>query len=181
MRPVKLILSTLVLAAVSTAAAQTVKTDFNKEVDFKAYKTFAFKEGTPAPTPFAQSRIEAAVAAQLESRGLVKAAGDADLVIYTHTQVSKEKSVDVTNYGYGGYYGWGGWGGGWGTTSVNVREIPVGTVMVDVVDSARKEIVWRGVASDTLATNPTPEKSEKRINKAMAKLFKKYPVEPASP
>jgi hypothetical protein len=52
----------------------------------------------------------------------------------------------------------------------------MGTVMVDIVDAKADALVWRGVASDTLSTNPTPEKSEKRINKAMTKLFYKYPI-----
>ena len=37
-----------------------------------------------------------------------------------------------------------------------------------------KELVWRGIASETLASNP--EKSEKRINKVVKKLFKKFPA-----
>jgi hypothetical protein len=60
-----------------------------------------------------------------------------------------------------------------------VTDVPMGTVMIDVVDVKTDTLVWRGIASDTLSTNPTPEKSEKRINKAMAKLFTKYPVPPA--
>ncbi len=37
-----------------------------------------------------------------------------------------------------------------------------------------EELVWQGIASRTLASNP--EKSEKRINKVVKKLFKKFPV-----
>lgn len=37
-----------------------------------------------------------------------------------------------------------------------------------------KELVWRGIASETLVSNP--EKSEKRINKVVKKLFKKFPA-----
>ena len=162
--------------ALSAPLAQTVKADFHEGTDFSKYKTFAFSKGTPAPTPFAQERIEAAIASQLTLRGMTAAQGSADLQIFTHTQLSTQQRMDVTTFGYGGYPGWGGWGGGFGTSSVNVTEIPVGTVMVDLVDSKSNEMVWRGVASDTLLTNPTPEKSEKRINKAFTKLFTKYPV-----
>jgi hypothetical protein len=169
-------------AAVATAPAahaQTAKADFDKNLDFSKYKTFAFKKGTDAPTPFAQERIVAAIANQLKARGLTQAE-PADLLVYTHTQVSTEKRVDTTGFGYGGYPGWGGWGGGFTTSSAVVTEIPIGTVMVDVVDAKTNELAWRGIASDTLSSNPTPEKSEKRINKAMNKLFTKYPVAPVS-
>ena len=173
MRTTRLLPCALALCVASAAAAQTIRTDYDKNADFTKFKTFAFREGTPAPTPFVQQRIEAAIASELEARGMTRASGDPDLLVFTHTQVSTEKVVDVDHFGYRGYYGW---RGASGSTSVNVREIPVGTVMVDLVNAKPNEIAWRGIAQDTLSTNPTPEKSEKRIQKAMAKLFKKYPV-----
>jgi uncharacterized protein DUF4136 len=163
--------------AVRPSLAQTVKADYDKQTDFKKYKSFAFRKGTPAPTPFAQERIEAAIANQLKARGM-NPSETPDLLVFTHTQLSKEQRMDSTTFGYGGYPGWGGWGGGFATSSVSVTEIPIGTVVIDLVDAKSDTLLWRGVASDTLLTNPTPEKSEKRINKAIAKLFYKYPVTP---
>ncbi|HZN04282.1 MAG TPA: DUF4136 domain-containing protein [Candidatus Polarisedimenticolia bacterium] len=184
MRRRPLLFAALVLGAVfaltlaaPAAQAQTVKSDYDKKADFTTYKTFTFKKGTDAPTPFAQERIVGAIANQLKARGLTQSE-TADLLVYTHTQVSTEQRVDTTGFGYGGYPGWGGWGGGFATSSAVVTEIPIGTVIVDLVDAKTNELVWRGIASDTLLTNPTPEKSEKRINKAITKLFSKYPVEP---
>ena len=176
-----LLLGTLaiVLTAAPAAFAQTVKTDYDKKTDFHKYKSFAFRKGTDAPTPFAQQRIEGAIATQLKARGL--GAGEtADLLVYTHTQLSKEKRMDDSSFGYGGYAGWSGWGGAYGTSSVTVTDIPMGTVVVDLVDAASNALIWRGVATDTLLTNPTPEKSEKRINKGIGKLFRGYPIEPVS-
>jgi hypothetical protein len=176
-----LLLGTLafVLTAAPAAFAQTVKTDYDKKTDFHKYKSFAFRKGTDAPTPFAQQRIEGAIATQLKARGM--SPGETpDLLIFTHTQLSKEKRMDVSSFGYGGYPGWSGWGGAYGSSSVTVSEIPMGTVVVDLVDAPSNALVWRGVATDTLLTNPTPEKSEKRINKALEKLFRGYPVAPLS-
>jgi hypothetical protein len=166
-----------VLIATPSAFAQTVKTDFDKKTDFGKYKSFAFRKGTDAPTPFAQQRIEGAIATELKERGIAPSE-TADLLVYTHTQISSEKRMDVSSFGYGGYAGWGGWGGAYGSSSVTVSNIPVGTVVVDLVDTASNALVWRGVATDTLLTNPTPEKSEKRINKAIDKLFRGFPVAP---
>lgn len=173
-------LGLLVAAALAApaASAQTVKADYDKKTDFAQYKTFVFKPGTDAPTPFAQERIVNAIAEQLKLRGMTANADAADLEVFSHVKISSEKRMDVTSFGYGGYAGWGGWGGGFGTSSVQVTDIPVGTLMVDLVDTKTNQLVWRGIAQDTLSTNPTPEKSEKRINKAVNKLFSKYPVEP---
>src|SRR5262249_52920552 len=60
----------IVACAAAPARAQTVKTDYDKKTDFAKYKTFAFRKGTDAPTPFAQQRIENAVATQLKARGM---------------------------------------------------------------------------------------------------------------
>jgi hypothetical protein len=84
-----------VLLSGPTAFAQSVKADFDKKTDFTKYKTFAFKKGTDAPTPFAQERIEAAIAAQLKARGMTPSETP-DTLVYTHTKLSKEQRVDVS-------------------------------------------------------------------------------------
>lgn len=47
------------------------------------------------------------------------------------------------------------------------------TLTVDLVDNSDKEMVWRGVAKDTLADSS--DKNVKMFNKAMDKLFKNFP------
>jgi hypothetical protein len=42
-------------------------------------------------------------------------------------------------------------------------------------DSAKKELVWRGVASKTIDRKAKPEKQQKNITKAVDKLLKNYP------
>ena len=154
--------------------AQTVHADFDAKTDFSQYRSFAIQADDSAPTPFVQERIEKAIAAQLEARGMKTAPADAaDFVAHTHVRISSEKVVDFDTFGYAGYYH--GWGGP-GYTTATVREIPVGALMVDLVDAKGKKMLWRGVVEGTLSTNPTPAKSEKRINKAVVKLFRKYPV-----
>ena len=48
-------------------------------------------------------------------------------------------------------------------------------INVDLYDVAKKEQIWRGAASKTLGSGKDPQKVQKNLNKAMAKLFKKYP------
>jgi hypothetical protein len=42
-------------------------------------------------------------------------------------------------------------------------------------DPAGKQLVWRGKASKTLDENAKPEKRQKNLAKAAAKLLKNYP------
>ena len=74
-------------------------------------------------------------------------------------------------------WGWGGWRG-WGgmsTTTTTSSTINIGTLNLDIYDVGAKKQVWRGEASKTLGSGKDPQKVEKNLNKAMAKLLKKYP------
>ena len=165
-RPVA-ILTALVLAVPAFAG---VTVDFDKEADFTKLRTFAWMEGTPAKNELNQKRIVAAIEKELGLKGLKPAEGVPHLYVVTHVSTDQQVVMDSTSTGmYGHSY----WGGGWGTTSVNVRTIPVGTLVVDLLDGATKNLLWRGVASDTM--NPAPDKVEKKINQVVAKMFSKFP------
>ena len=43
------------------------------------------------------------------------------------------------------------------------------------MDSRTNDLLWRAVATETMEQNPKPEKVEKKINKAVKKMFKKFP------
>jgi Domain of unknown function (DUF4136) len=62
-----------------------------------------------------------------------------------------------------------------GTTTVTSSTINIGTLDCDIYDVGIKKQIWRGEASKTLGSGKDPRKVEKNINKAMAKMFKKYP------
>ena len=65
--------------------------------------------------------------------------------------------------------------GGMSTTTGQTSTIYVGQLAVDMYDSANKDLVWRGVASKTLSPKVKPDKQEKNLKKAVAKLLKNYP------
>lgn len=61
------------------------------------------------------------------------------------------------------------------TTTTTSKTINIGTLNVDFYDVVKKEQIWRGAASKTLGSGKDPVKVQKNLDKAMAKLFKKYP------
>ena len=67
-------------------------------------------------------------------------------------------------------------GGGWdsGTVTGQTSTIPVGMLLVDLFDPAKKQLIWRGDASKTLDLKKDPDKNYKNLQKAMTKLFKNY-------
>lgn len=169
MRLVKVCIGLVILSATSLALA-SVSFDFDKAADFSKYKTYQWKEGTSLPNPLMQERLKAAVEAQLRAKGVTPATDKADLIVTTHGRLEKQQSVDMTTFGYGGYYGY---AGGMATTSATVREIPIGTILVDLVDAAANKLVWRGTGQDVVSTKP--EKNEAKINRIIPKMFKDFP------
>lgn len=144
----------------ATAYAQKVTTDSNRSAPFGSYKTYAWTDGTPAPNPLAEQRIHGLVGAQLAARGLAES-NTPDLFVATHVVTAQHPQLVVNGFG---------WGLG-GTASVETYT--VGTLVVDLYDGRTKQMVWRGVATDSLGDKP--EKNTKRIDKALGKMFSKYP------
>ena len=69
-----------------------------------------------------------------------------------------------------GYRGWGGMGGGMATATQT--NIPIGTIIVDLVNPKTKEMVWRGTAQDQVS-GTGEEKGQ--VQDAMAAIFKNFP------
>lgn len=61
------------------------------------------------------------------------------------------------------------------STHATSSTINIGTLNLDLYDVETKKQIWRGEASKTLGSGKDPKKVEKNLNKAMAKLLKKYP------
>lgn len=180
-----LVLALLTLAA-ARVAAQDVRYDFDKQKDFSKYKTYKWVpiKGADQPDDLTARAITAAVDAELAKKGLTKTDGDtADLFVGYQTALGQEKQFTSFNTGWGYGPGWGagwyGYGGGMtsSTTYGSTSTVYVGQLDLSMYDAVQKQLVWRGVASKTLDPKAKPEKKQKNIDKAVAKLLKKYPPE----
>jgi hypothetical protein len=167
------------LLAPGLLLAQKTSYDYDKSANFASFKTYAHKEGTPVGQPLIDERIVSAIDTQLTAKGLTKAEANPDVVVVYHIAFDKQKDISTFSSGYGGGYGpYGyGWGGGWagGTTTTQVRDILIGTLVVDIADAKAGKLAWRGMAVKEVNTQANPEKRDKSINNAMKKIFKNYP------
>lgn len=157
----------LLLLAASVAYAQKVSTDADPAAQFGSYKTYAWASGTPSPNPLGEQRIHDGVMAQLAAKGLVQASGAPDLYVSTHLTAHEEKELVSNGFGYGPWWG----GGGYTTTSVHTYL--KGTLLVDLYDAKTRKLVWRGTAVGTASDKPS--KNTEKLNKALSKMFAKYP------
>jgi hypothetical protein len=79
----------------------------------------------------------------------------------------------IYTYDTGWAYGWR-WRGPRLATST-VEQIPLGTLIVDLVDARAKELVWRSTATDILRPNASPEEKDRALGEAVAKMFAGFP------
>ncbi len=183
----RLIPLTALLLTAFAAMGQDVRYNFDKVAEFSKFKTYKWVTltGAEKTNDLVNKQIIAAVDSELAAKGLVKVADDnAHLYIGYQAGISQEKEFTSysSGWGYGpGWYsgGWyqGGWygAGGMSTTTGETSTIYIGQLALDMYDSANEQLVWRGLVSKTLDTKAKPDKQEKNLRKAVAKLLKNYP------
>lgn len=183
----------LLLASCSTVR---VSSDYDQKVNFNEYQTYAFyKPGIDEAdiSDLDKKRILRAIDAEMSAKGFTKSENPAVLVsIFAKAQ----ERVDVyqNNFGFGrfgfggfGGFGWGGfggfgWGGPWGLgggfgNTVSTRTD--GTLYIDIIDRANKQLVWQGQGTAPL-TSGNVEKREARIQEIVSEIMNIYPPEVAS-
>jgi hypothetical protein len=174
----------LLLLMSSGALAQDVRYNFDKNTDFAKFKTYKWVEikQSPQVDQLKDKQIKESVDAELAKKGLTKVDADtADLYVAYQAAVGTEKQFTSYNSGWDYGPGWyrGGWyGGGGGMTTGQTSTIYTGQLAVDMYDSKNHDLVWRGVVSKTLDPEAKPDKQQKNLNKAVAKLLKNFPPPP---
>jgi hypothetical protein len=189
MKTIRPLLLCLALSALlpAAAAAQT-DTDFRLGHNFTGVKTFSFGTGesgdktrgsTTYDSPLIMERTNAAVAAELERRGLRRDDRNPDLYVTARRSFHKETVVypDYT-WGVAYPYSWG-WPYGY-ASSAYAYEIVVGTLTVDLSDAASGQLLWRGTTEKRVHQTSSPERRTRRVNKEVTKVFEDFPLRDAS-
>jgi hypothetical protein len=166
-------LSILLFALVLVSCGSLKTTvDYDKSVDFGKYKTYGFSaEANQLPVnDLVRKRIFDAIHSALQSKGL-KEAEKPNLLVDLGVKTEEKHSVNM-----GGFYGrrWG-FGTGFSTTQVNTTNYTEGTLVINLVDAAKQELVWMGSGTATVT-----EKSiqQDKIEAAVAKILARFPPAP---
>jgi len=171
----------LLLFGLSSAFAQDVRYNFDKETDFSKFKTYKWVDLKDAAklNDLTDKSIKDAIDADLATKGLTKVDDEkADLYVGYQAAVGQEKQFTSysSDWGYGGGWYRGGWyGPSSSTTTGQTSTIYVGQLAFDMYDSANHSLVWRGLASKTIDAKAKPDKQQKNLAKAVKKMLKNYP------
>jgi Domain of unknown function (DUF4136) len=195
MRPTIPILLTAVLGLAPAAFAVNVQVDYDHAADFSRYKTYNWiNVGDSNVDQLFDQRITAALEEELAKKGFRRNETRPDVEVGFQAETSYDTQLITTGTDFGPYWGGGpgwGWGLGYGFgygygygapggyfSTTYALKIPVGTLTFSMFDPARKQLIFRGVATDTLSDKP--EKNTRKIQKAVIKMFQKYPYPPKS-
>lgn len=163
----------------------STSTDYDPSIDFSKYKTYKWFEGEmPSDDeltqhPLVKKRLVNSLEKTLEAKGFTKGTSDSfDFVVIIHAG-TKEK-MQVNTYNYGGY-GYGRYGRGWGgvgmsTTDINYYDET--TLIVDIADAEKKELVWRGTAVGVVSkSEKTQMEAQESADKITNKIMINFPPE----
>ena len=164
-----LLLAALLCFMTSVVSAQTVYTNSSPNANFSAYHTYAWgQQSNPnqIASSFLAQEAQNQINIQLQSKGLkiVKEEENPDLIVVISGGMKTQTS----------YNAWGMREIGGGMGGITPEQNVIGTLIVDLYDVKAKEMVWRGVGQNTLNESNSP-KNMQMVDKAVAKMFKKYP------
>ena len=167
--------SAVVVLIAATAFAQKVDVDWNRNLDFSKFKTYAWLESKHPGKGLWNQRIIDGVDARLAKAGLKKvdASANPDLEVVYNAGVKEHTVVEDYDYMYRPYSWYGPYYAGPRPMYRQSYQEKQATLVVDLVDNSDKEMVWRGTAQDTLADSS--DKNVKTFDKAMDKMFKNFP------
>lgn len=181
----------IAMLTVGCGSSVSVTSDYDKATDFSKYNTFSYygwaDNSDQLLTQFDKDRVETAFKNEFANRGWTGNQSDGDAIVSLYLVVDQKTSyssyTDHYNNGmYGGMYsgrygyGYGGMGMGTSTTTTTENNYEVGTLIVDVFDAKDKKQIWQGIGKGTV--NENKNKREERINSAVAKIMKAFPVQP---
>src|SRR5580704_14789502 len=138
------------LMMLAMPASAKVQVDFNPEIDFSKYKTFAYIGGVEKLVmlqlnpELINNRVHRAVTRELTAKGLreVKPEENPDLVV--RYWANSQKDVDMAasaNWGvFGPYFGY-----HWGFVyySMETYTNHQGTLGIELIDARARELAWR--------------------------------------
>jgi hypothetical protein len=178
------VLLTLVLFASSAEAKMA--TDFDPNLDFSKFKTFAFIGGVEQLVRMQlnpdqlNNQIHRAVTRELTAKGLreVKPEENPDLVVRYWANSQKDVNAAASaNWGvFGPYFGY-----HWGFVyySMETYTNHQGTLGIELIDAKSRELAWRMFASVKLI-HTDPDKIWKTADSNIKNAFKSYPPSPTA-
>ena len=174
-------LTAALLLLASCESGPSIVTNAAPGFSLAGYQTFSYLQ--PLSTDDGEVRtilsneLIDATTRELEMDGLryVESGGDllVNFMVSTKETLQSRPSTGASMYyGRGGYGTWGGYGMSMSTTEVVQRT--EGTVGIDIIDAAKRQLVWEGAASGRV-TDKVRQNRAAAINNAVRDILAEFP------
>ena len=163
----RILMTCALLLCVVPLAAQQVSVNYNHGVSFAQFHTYAWGSNNT-------NQIQNSILAQAAQQDIENALAEKGV-----QKVSEAQNPDLVLTASGGeraqttWNAWGMRGIGGGMGSITPQQNIEGTMIVSLYSLKGRELVWRGIAQDTLSDKGN--KNQQKVEKAVQKMFKQWP------
>ena len=190
----KKIVLAVVVTLLTACAGVPVSTDYSQEFDFRNVSTYAWLLPANHANPeidndLVRQRVVDAVDAQLTAKGLRQVADPSAASVLVSYQLGQEDKIAIDNFGSWhtrfGYYpcyhcgyrpGFGYFGSShFYDDDIWVRNYKESTLMIDIIDSESKRLLWRGMTKRRIPTLETPEERRLYVLETVSAILAKFP------
>jgi hypothetical protein len=174
-----------VLLTSGCASGPTVRSNANPSADFSTFATFAFAEPLSTDRAGYQSLISQQLVASAErelvARGLRRTDTAPDLLVNFSADLDQRLRVTQTpapfhgrrfnHHRHGFYSTWPMY------QQTEIRQYTKGTLGIDIVDAARRQLLWEGFALGRV-TQRTLDDIGPVLDAAVIDIFREFPLSP---
>jgi len=175
----------LSIAALAGGCATPVMVDYERRTRFGDYETFAVESRETAQgeeqiilSPIVDRRFKEALRSELAAKGFEPGAPEkADFhAVYhsttrTRDEFSRHSSIRYA-FGHHGHPFFA------GSSHTRLDEYEAGTFVVDIVDRASGQLVWRGALEQRLDASKPPDEAE--VRKIVSRILEQFPPDPGT-
>ena len=173
-----LILGGLAATIAGCLTLMPVGSHFDRGADFTVYRTYAWGPADALPVsderlrdnPFFVDNVHGAISRNLEDRGLRRAEAErADLLVHYHAAITERVEVLSQPGRYRDCVA--------GDCRPAVNGYDAGTLVIDIIDTSRRQLVWRGWAEHRLEDMlDEPAQVRRRVDDAVRRIFDTFPL-----
>src|SRR4028118_1454571 len=171
------ILLSIVFLGGCTASNVAVRSDYDRQANFREYGTYtivADKQKANDPilgSELNQKRFSQALHVEMKARGYTPVEDEADLLISFQTD-AKDKQYTVNNNNWG-YWRW------YGNNTAQTRQYEENRVIINMVDTRTKELVWQGWAIGQF--NDRKKDRDAIFREVVYRIMQEYPHRAGAP
>jgi hypothetical protein len=173
------VLACVVSTFTGCSPSLSVRTGWDPRAEFAKYRTWMWKADGSVEDLGLERQSRSVIAEELSRHGLEEVSEEerADLWCIVHARISSRmRLAGESEWGYD----MGPYGGGWGYDDTVEHDVPVGTMVIDLVDRGRKEVVWRARANDVIRADRSNEQRDQTLAAVIQQMFAGYPPAPGS-